>query len=168
MSANIELHEMTALAAGSDKTSGTVRFKNADNSTVDTADPLVVPAAGVDYSYTKQLRAYMEAPPVSSVSNLQWYTDGANGFGTGISVNAKNAGITWAANVQTLLAGTADLFSYTSGSPLDGDGTDTGPFLPGDDDSYIGDLIVLQMAVSSLATNGIKPAESLTLSFDEV
>ena len=168
MSATIQIHELSGLTTGTDKTSGTVRFKNADNATVDTANPLVVPAAGTDFSYTKTLRAYMEAAPVSSISNLQWYSDGTTGFGTGITVNAKNAGVNWVANYQTEATETADLFSYTSATPLDGDAADAGPYTPTDDDSYIGDLIVLQMAVSSLATNGIKPAEVLTLAFDEV
>ena len=168
MSSTIQVHEMSGLTTGTDKTSGTVRFKNADNATVDTANPLVIPAAGSDFSYTKTLRAYMEAAPVSSVSNLQWYSDGVNGFGTGITVNVKNAGVNWVANYQTEATETADLFSYTSGMPLDGDVADAGPYTPSDDDSYIGDLIVAQMACASTATNGIKPAESLTLAFDEV
>ena len=168
MAAELQIHEMSGLTTGTDKTSGTVRFKSADNSTVDTSNPLVVPAAGTEYSYTKQLRVYMEVAPSSSVSNLKWYSDGSNSFGTGIGVVAANKGVTWIANVETEATETADLFSYASGTPLDGDGTDAGPFIPSDDDSYIGDLILLQMSIASSATNGIKSAETLTFSFDEV
>jgi len=168
MSATIQIHELSGLTTGTDKTSGTVRFKNADNATVDTANPLVVPAAGTDFSYTKTLRAYMEAAPVSSISNLQWYSDGTNGFGTDINVNAKNAGLNWIANYQTEATSMTTLFNYTSGTPLDGDLVDAGPFTPTDDDTYIGDLIILQMTVGTSATNGVKPAETLTMSFDEV
>lgn len=168
MSATIQIHEMSALAAGTDKTSGTVRFKDADNATVDANDPLVVPESGSIYSYTKKLRAYMEAPPDTQVGNLRWYSDGANGFGTGIGVTAKNLGTTWSANYKTQMSGGADLFGYTSGSPLDGDGTDTGPFVPADDNSYIGDLIELQMSVASTASNGSLSAETLTLAYDEI
>ncbi len=168
MAATIQIHEMSALAAGVDKTSATVRFKGADNNLVDSNDPLQVPEAGSNYSYTKKLRPYMEAPPDTQVSNLRWYSDGANGFGSGIGVQARNLGITWGANYNTQMAGGVDLFGYDSGSPLDGDGTDTGPFLPADDDSYIGDLIELQMSVDSTAANGSLPAETLTLAFDEI
>ena len=168
MAATIQIHEMSAVDAGADKTSGTIRFKNADNSTVDLSDPLVVPAADSIYSYTKKVRAYMEAPPDTQVSNFRWYTDGSNGFGTGITVTAKNLGITWGANYKTLMADGTDLFSYTSAAPLDGDGTDAGPFVPGDDDSYIGDLIEMQMAVASTAASGTLSAETLTLAFDEI
>jgi len=166
--ATIQIHEMTALAAGVDKTSGTVRFKAADDQTVDANDPLVVPGAGSDYSYTKKVRAYMEAPPDTNVSNIRWYTDGANGFGTGVTVTVKNLGVTWGANYDTLMSGGSDLFGYTSGSPLDGDGTDAGPFVPADDDDYIGDLIEMQMAIASTAANGALSAEVLTLAWDEI
>ena len=168
MAATIQIHEMSALTTGADKTSGTVRFKDADDATVDANNPLQVPASDSIYSYTKKLRAYMEAPPATSVSNLRWYTDGSSGFGTGISVSVKNLGNTWAANYKTAMSGGADLFGKTSVAPLDGDATNTGPFDSGDDDGYIGDLIELQMAVASTASNGTLTAESLTLAYDEV
>ena len=168
MAATIQIHEMSALTTGADKTSGTVRFKDADNATVDANNPLQVPAADSIYSYSKKLRAYMEAPPTTSVSNLRWYTDGNNGFGTGISVNVKNLGNTWGDNYKTAMSGGANLFSSTSASPLDGDATNTGPFDADDDNTYIGDLIELQMAVASTAANGTLTAETLTLAFDEV
>jgi len=168
MAATIQIHEMSALATGGDKTSGTVRFKAADDANVDANNPLQVPGAGTDYSYTKKLRPYMEAPPDTQVSNLRWYSDGANGFGTGIGVDAKNIGTTWAANYDSAMSGGSDLFGYDAGSPLDGDGTDTGPFVPADDNSYIGDLIELQMSVASTASNGSLSAETLTLAYDEI
>ena len=168
MAAAIQIHEMSALATGINKTSGTVRFKAADDATVDANDPLVIPPSGSDYSFTKQLRAYMESPPDTQISNLRWYTDGANGFGSGITVQAKNVGTTYDANYDTQMSGGADLFGYTSASPLDGDGTDTGPFVPADDDSYIGDLIMLQMIIASTASPGTLTAETLTLAYDEI
>ena len=48
MPATIQIHEMSALDSGTDKTSGTVRFKDADNATVDANNPLVIPDAGVN------------------------------------------------------------------------------------------------------------------------
>lgn len=168
MAATIQIHEMSAADTGADKTSGTVRFKDADNATVDANNPLVIPAADSIYSYTKKVRPYMEVPPDTSISNIRWYTDGTISFGTGISVNCKNLGTTWGDNYKTAMSGGADLFGKTSGSPLDGDGTDAGPFVPADDNSYIGDLIELQMAVASTAASGTLVAETLTLAYDEV
>lgn len=168
MAATIQIHEMSALAAGVNKTAGTVRFKDADNSTVDASNPLVIPPSGTIYSFTKKLRPYMEAPPDTQVDNLRWYTDGSNGFGTGIGVTVKNLGTTWGANYKTAMAAGADLFGKTSAAPLDGDGTDTGPFLPAKDNSYIGDLIELQMSLASTAGPGTLAAETLTLAYDEI
>ncbi len=168
MPATIQIHEMSALDTGADKTSGTIRFKDADNATVDANNPLVVPAEDTICSYTKKLRPYMEAPPGTNISNLRWYSDGSSGFGTGIGVTVKNLGVTWGANYKTAMSGGADLFGKTSGSPLDGDGTDAGPFVPADDNSYIGDLIELQMSVHHDASNGELTDETLTLAYDEI
>lgn len=168
MPAAIQIHEMSAADAGTNKSSGTIRFKDADNATVDANNPLVIPTSSSIYSYTKKLRAYMEAPPNTQVDNLRWYTDGTNSFGTGITVTAKNLGTTWGANYKTLMSGGSDLFGYTSGSPLNGDATDTGPFVPADDNSYIGDLIELQMAIASTASPGTLTAETLTFAYDEI
>jgi hypothetical protein len=172
MAATIQIHEMTTDATtGVDKTSGTVRFKAVASTTstaVDASNPLVVPGAGTDYSYVKKLRPYMEAPPDTNITNLRWYSDGSNGFGTGIGVTAKNIGTTFGTHYDTEMSAGADLFSYTSGSPLDGDATDTSPFVPADDNSYVGDIIELQMSVASTATNGTLSAETLTFAYDEV
>lgn len=168
MAATIQIHEMSAIDTGADKTSGTVRFKDADDATVNTSNPLVIPESGTTYSYCKKLRAYMEAPPDTQVSDLAWYTDGSNTFGTGISVNVKNIGVTFGTFYKTAMSGGADLFGKTSGSPLDGDATDTGPFVPADDDSYIGDVIELQMAVEDTASSGTLSAETLTLTWNEI
>ena len=169
MAATIQIHEMSALAAGTDKTSGTVRFKEADNATVDAVNPLQVPAVGSIYSYTKKLRVKMTDPPNTSVSNLRWYTDGSNTFGTGIGVNVCNRGTNWVANYKTAMATPINLFSFISAATaFDGDVTDTSPFLPADDDSYIGDLVELQMSIASTAPHRTLVAETLTLAYDEI
>ena len=172
MAATIQIHEMTTNATtGVNKTSGTVRFKAVASTTstaVDASDPLVVPAADTDWSFVKKLRPYMEAPPDTNISNLRWYTDGNNGFGTGIGVTAKNIGVTFGTHYDTEMSGGSNLFGYTSGSPLNGDGTDAGPFVPADDNTYIGDIIELQMSVASTASNGTLTAETLTFAYDEI
>lgn len=172
MAATIQIHEMTTDAnTGVNKTSGTVRFKDTPSTSstaVDTSNPLVVPTSGTNYSYVKKLRAYMEAPPDTNITDMRWYSDGTNSFGTGIAVTAKNLGTTFGTHYKTAMSGGSDLFGYTSGSPLDGDGTDTGPFVPADDNTYIGDIIELQMSVASTATNGALSAESVTLAYSEI
>src|SRR5574343_58312 len=162
MAATIEIHEMSAADAGTDKTSGTVRFKAADNATVDANNPLVRPAAGSIYSYTKTLRAYMEDAPTVAITNLTWYTDGASGFGAGIGITAKTVGTSFVAHYPTAMSGGTHPFSSVTGARLDGDATDAGPFVPADVDTYIGDLIDLQMSVASTASGGQLTPEVLT------
>lgn len=172
MAATIQIHEMTTDAdTGVDKTSSTVRFRDVASTTstaVNTDNPLVKPTSGTNYSYVKKLRAYMEAPPDTNITDLRWYTDGSSGFGTGIAVTAKNIGTTFGTHYKTAMSGGSSLFGYTSGSPLDGDGTDAGPFVPADDNSYIGDVIELQMSVADTASNGALTAEGVTLAYSEI
>lgn len=168
MAATIQIHEMSASATGVDKTSNTVRFKDADNSTVDANDPLRVPDSGTNYSYTKKLRAKMTVAPDTSVDKLVWYSDGSNSFGTGVGVKIDNIGITFGTQYKTEMVGGIDLFSCTSASTLAGDTTASGPWDSGDVDTYIGDLMELQMSVADTASHGTLSAETLTLAWDEV
>jgi len=110
----------------------------------------------------------MEAPPNTNITDMRWYSDGTSGFGTGIAVTAKNIGTTFGTHYKTAMSGGADLFGITSASPLDGDGTDTSPFGPADDNTYIGDIIELQMSVADTASNGALTAEGVTLAYSEI
>lgn len=142
----------------------TMAFKAADNDTVDTNNPLVIPGAGSIYSYVKQLRYKCTVAPSNLINNLKFYTDGANGMGTGVGIAGKalafGSYINPATQLQTQVAGTTDIFTYTTGSPLalTGSTSITGNF---------GDMTVLQMSVASTAGQGTTPSETLTFSFDE-
>lgn len=162
MAATVQIHEMSALETGVDKTSSTVRFKSADENTVDTNNRLTIPAAGTDYSYTKQLRFYVSVAPDTDLQNLEAYSDGANGFGTGVGVQYDVNG-TFQTQVDTDISGT-DLFTSDSGSPIDMDSVNTGPHTG---TGYQGDLLRLQMTVASTASPGTLTAETLTFAYDE-
>ena len=162
MAATVQIHEMSALAAGTDKTSGTVRFKLADNATVDTNNRMVIPAAGTDYSFTKQLRVNVTVAPDTDLQDLEAYSDGANGFGTGVGVQYDVAG-TFPAQIDTTIAGT-DLFTKTSAAVIDLDAVNTGPHTG---TGYKGDLLRLQMTVASTASPGTLTAETLTVAYTE-
>ena len=165
MAATVKIYELTATTAGTDKTSGTVRFKLADDQTVDQNDPITIPSTGVTRSYHKQLRMYCATAPDTYLDNFKAYSDGSNGYGTGITVNASNVGVTWVANATTAISNGTDLFLHTSGAPFDMDAvtaasqTTTG---------YFGDILKLQMEVASTASPGTKSAETLTFSYDEI
>lgn len=164
------------------KSGGTVRFKNADNSTVDLVAPLVIPTSGQEYSFEKWLRLQItDAGGFTQVDNLRSYSDAANGFGTGVKMwYALTGG--WATPVvpneandppQSSAAGSpqedmADWFGTTSGSPADMDAINTGPFTDGSPAEHIGDFLVLVMEVEQTASQGVTPSETLTFAYDEI
>ena len=150
-----------------DKTSGAVRYKNANNATVDAQNPLVRPANGFVYSYEKWIRLKITVPPTGAITSPVLYSDGANGYGTGVSLYCgRNGAYVAAVNTISQFAVTngADFFSYTNLAPMALDITNAGPFnLVGD----IGDFAVLQARVASTATAGTTAGEVHTFSWNE-
>ncbi len=184
MAATVIINEVNGVGPGTrtDKTSGTVRFKNADNATVDLVNPLVVPPSLREYSFEKYLRLEItDEGGFTQVDNLQVYADGANNFGTGIKVWYGIVG-TYAPPVvpseaedppQSSAVGSpqeamSDLFGLTSGSPGDMDAINTGPFTDSSPSEEIGDYLVLVMEVETTASQGVLAAETLTFSYDEI
>ena len=183
MAATVIINEYNgAGATKTDKTSGTVRFKNADDANVDLINPLVVPGSGQEYSYEKWLRLEItDAGGFTQIDNLRAYSDGANGFGAGVKLWYAVAGGYIQPVVpseasdppQSAAAGSpvenmTDLFTSSSGSPIDLDGINTGPFTDGSPAEEVGDFLVLVMEVEPGASQGVLTAETLTFAFDEI
>jgi hypothetical protein len=237
MAATVEIRSYHGATAdsGTDVAGGSIRFKQADNDTVDANNPIPIPAAGTNYSYLKQLRFYAATTPSNTINNLKFYTDGANGYGTGVTLGAKapaaytgtatsgsttsltDSGATFGTdivgyvleitggaqsgnarrisvrdsatqitvasafpgaldntsvyriayidpvnNAATLLGGTTDAFTYTSGAPLSVAGTLSNPTT-----GAFGDYVVLQLGAASTASQGTTPSETLTFQYDE-
>lgn len=157
MAATVQIHEMTANTTGFDKTSGTVRFKSANETTVDTANRLQIPAAATDYSYTKSLRFYFSSAPSVDIQTLRGYSDGSSGLGTGVGVQYDTQ-TSFVAATDADISGT-DLFTKTSGAAIDLDTFNTGPHTG---TGYKGDHLRLQMTVASTASSGQTSTETLT------
>jgi len=183
MAANVIINEFNGAPPGSktDKTSGTIRFKNADNAAVDLNDPLVVPASGQEYSFEKWLRLEIAGGGFTQISNLRAYSDGANNFGTGIKlwyavtgaylqpiVPSEAADPPQSAAAGSPVENMADFFATSQGSPIDLEGLNTGPFTDGSPSEEIGDFLVLVMEVAPTASNGVLAAETLTFAYDEI
>jgi len=162
MAADVQIHEYTATDTGVDKTSGTVRFKSANETTVDTSNRLQIPASGEDWSYTKQLRFYFNSAPSVDIQNLAAYTDGSSGFGTGVSVD-YDTHTSFQTQTDSDISGT-DVFTATASSAIDLDQYNTGPHTGTE---YKGDILRLQMGVADTASPGTLSAETLTFSYDE-
>jgi hypothetical protein len=145
-----------------DKTSGTIRFKNADNATVDLNDPMVVPNSGTDYSFEKWIRLNVTGGTYSQITNIRAYSDGANGLGTGIGLHARAVASYATPAEATSTSGYTDFFTYTSGSPLT---LGAGPFTSTGEK---GDHLVMIATVADTASGGLTPTETLTIAWDEI
>jgi len=146
------------------------------HSTAGTTNPIQVPAAGTNYSYWVVTRLFADVTPAGTINNIKWYTDGGNGFGTGVTAKGETAtgyvqatgtpGTTGTqlttGNYATLAGAPSDIFAFTSGSPKSITGSITNPST-GD----FGDYMVYQIEVGTSAGPGATAQESLTWKFDE-
>lgn len=163
MAATVQIGEKNSGAGTfTDKTSGTIRFKNADNATVDLVNPMVKPPSGTDYSFEKWLILKVIGGTYSQITNIAAYMDGSSGLGTGVGLYAK-AVTTFATPAEaTSASGYTDAFSYTSGAPLS---LGAGPFTSTGEK---GDHLVMMLTVGSTASGGLTPSETLTIAWDEI
>jgi hypothetical protein len=151
-----------------DKTSGSIRFKAADSSAVDLNDPLVRPTSGFVRSYEKWLRLRIGATgPDGQITNLQAYTDGANGLGTGRSMffrTTNPASYATPAVPADDSAGTS-AFTYTTGARKSLSVANAAPYTGTNTD--IGDYLVAWYRVDSTASPGVGASETISISYDE-
>lgn len=146
------------------------------HSTAGTTNPIQIPAAGTNYSYWVVTRLDCTVTPAGTINNIKWYTDGGNGFGTGVTCKVNTAsgyvqatgtaGTTGTqlttGNYATLAGAPSDAFAFTTGSPLSVTGSITNPST-----GQFGDRVVYQIEVGSTASPGATPAETFTWRYDE-
>lgn len=161
MAATVQIVEKNGAGAVlTDKTSGTIRFKNADNATVDTTNPMVRPGAGSDWSYEKWLRFNVSGGSYTSITNIRAYTDGGGWTGINLWAKAVTAYSTPAEGSNS--SGYSNAFGYTSVSPITlGSSTYTST-------GEKGDHLVMLMEVTASASGGLTAAETLTWAWDEI
>ena len=178
MVATVLIEELnTGGETATDKTSGTVRFKNADDALVDSSDRLLIPTVNQEYSFRKMLRLRVTVAPDTDIDNVQAYSDGTNSYQTPATRVKVFYGIKAAYAVGTVptetndppqwpsTAAMTDLFTATSGTPINMDAlTADGPWAS---TRQIGDYLGLVMGVEPSAVQGALSAETLTFSFDE-
>lgn len=150
--------------AGTDVAGGSIRFKQADNDTVDANNPIPIPGAGSNYSFVKQFRFYAATTPDNAINNLKFYTDGANGYGTGVDLAAQSqTGYIDPISLDANDMGSgSDAFGYTSGAPLSVTGSISNPTT-----GAFGDYVQLQMTADNTAGQGTTNTEQVTFQYDE-
>lgn len=163
MAATVQIIEKNgAGGTATDKTGGTVRFKKADNSTVDLNNPMVKPTSGSDWSFQKWLRLNVTGGTYTQITNIVAYSDGSSGLGTGVNIWAQAVTAYATPALETASTGYANLFTYTSGSPLS---LGAGPFTSTGEK---GDHLKMAAEVTSAAAGGLTASETVTIAWDEI
>jgi len=166
---------------GSNATVTNLRFNAEDTNDQDLNSPIIIPAAGTEYSYWKHLYLLCTTAPDTQVDNVQVYSDGTLGWGTGATVyvgdgtQTKNSGSSAGYDVadaqevitnHTHISAKTDLFSYTSGSTRAVSISESGSIINALNETT--DYIVLSLEVASTASPGTKATETITWQYDEV
>lgn len=159
-----------------------IRFKRADNATIDNINPCTIPPSGTSYSRWKQIYLRCDVAPSTQVDNIRIYTDGA-GFGTGITVMVgqqfptKNSGSSAGYEVadvddeemvvgHTGITTSVDFFTKTEASPLSVTISEVGGII-----NAIGETcnyVVLQMNIINTASPGDLANETFSFKYDEI
>lgn len=176
MSATVLIRRLTGAGPTATDITGINTRANAEDAhtTAGTSNPIQIPAAGTNYSYWVVTRLDCTVAPTGTINNIKWYTDGGNGFGTGVTCKVNTAtgyvqatgtaGVTGTqlttGNYATLAGAPSDAFAYTSGSPLSVSGSTSGT-------GQFGDRVVYQIEVGSTAAPGATAAETFTFQYDE-
>lgn len=148
-----------------------LRLKTADDASgTDTTYPLVKPSSGTNYSYLATVALTVSSAPAGSITNIKFYMDGANSYGTGITLKGDESNTyAQATGTQgssgdlsaTFYTSGTDLFTHTSGSPksmTSNATTGTGRY------SY---YMRMQMALSTSVSAGTLSTETATFKWDE-
>lgn len=157
--------------------SASARASTSDSASPGTSNPVPIPSSGCNHTYWVSAQLYSACAPDNSITNIKWYTDGTNTFGTGTEcmvaaassyVQATGAAgssgsILSVANHAGLTNAPSNAFQYTSAaaSQLSVTGSiaaATGSF---------GYYVVYQVSVASTASAGNSGEETFTFAYDE-
>lgn len=174
---SVQIHRLTGAGpTGTDITGINTRANAEDaHTTAGTSNPIRKPAAGTNYSYWVSTRLFFDSSGTGTINNIEWYSDGANGMGTGIGVIGNDASAYTQATgtpgetgdelttvaYPGLSGAPVDVFSFTTGSPKSIPGDVTDPT-----DEYFANLFVYQVTVDDTASAGATNQETFTWRYD--
>ncbi len=178
MAATVLIEELnTSGETPTDKTSGTLRFKLADNAIVDTENRLVIPDSGQTFSFEKWLRLNATVAPPLDIQDVEVYMDGSNDWPTGVKLWIAAAASFDGVNGPTRpneandppkgpddVTDMVNAFNYTSASPLS---LETGNPGPHTGTGQFADYVVLVMEIEPGTVVGVLAVEDLTFRFKE-
>lgn len=160
-----------------------------DSPVSDGTGDVQIPDAGTNYSYVGSLYLYCDSAPDTQIDNVQLYSDGSSGLGTGIDLvvgdelPTHNSGATTGYRPATgtpgstgdemvagpytgVITGVTSVFTYTSGSAKSITISEDGSIINamGESTNYF----VLQFTVASTTSPHTSANETLTVQYDEV
>lgn len=180
MPATVTVRERTGTGGGianTDITSVNSRYMLSDSTSASsTSNPIPIPAAGTNYSFWKSAYLNADTTPAGTIDTVKYYTDGANGYGTGVTEKVSTApSLTYVQATGTSTSGTqlsnanysgsgtpVNTFTYTSGASLSVTGSISNPST-----GKISDFWVEQLEVASTASPGVITAETKTITYNE-
>jgi len=162
-----------------------IRFKTADDPTIDANNPIPIPASGTKRSFWKHIFLEVTAGPFTQIDNVKFFTDGT-GFGTGITTfvadetptknSASTAGYDQATGMvgddgdelttHTNVTAKTDAFTFTSGTPKTVSISESGAIIDAVNETT--NYVIGQMDVASTAGPGDLPNETWTFQYDEI
>lgn len=162
-----------------------IRFKTADNATIDTVNPCVVPSGADKYSFWKHIYLKCTAAPSIKVDNIKFYTDGSAMSGVttyvGNEMPTKNSGTSsgYAVATGTVddtgnemvtshggLTGKTDAFTYTSAAPKSITISETSSQIDAQNETT--NYLVFQVTIPNTALPGDRANETWTYQYDEI
>ena len=177
MAATVEVIRLTGAGPSVSTITGLNTRANAEDahSLAGTTNPIQIPAAGSNYSYWVTTRLLITAAPAGTINNVGWYTDGTNGFGTGVTCLGNSSasyvqatgtpGTTGTQLNQTnhagLSASVTNVFTFTVAGALSVSASQSGGT------GQLGNYVVYQMVIGTTAGPGATAAETFTFRFDE-
>lgn len=158
-------------------TSASTRMSSSDAAAPGTTNPIPVPTSGCNHSFWVTTQLYSACAPDNSITNIKWYTDGTNTFGTGTEClvatassyvvatggTGSSGSLLNTTNHAGLIGAASNAFIYTSNSAskltvAGSIAAATGSF---------GDRVIFQLNVGTTASAGNTGEESWTFGFDE-
>jgi len=176
MAATVEIHSFPS-GSGADISNGNVRFKLADNDTVDTDNPCRIPTADqvnneeipTTYSYIKHFKLYIATDPTTAISNLRFFVKQTE-IGTGIYLFGDSTSVdhnppasadstgdttcTW----SLISGGATHVWSPASPQVVQAGDVLTNGNAPEYDDAAEQDFVTLQLMIDDSASPGTYPA----------
>jgi hypothetical protein len=171
MAATMDIYEFNGAGpTGTIKTAATVRFKKADNATVDSNNPLVKPASNYDRSFIKSMRLFCSTAGTgtTTAASPRFYASGA--AGTGIVLYAKATSTATYTQATAAATGTGEASTWVDVSTSYYDSTHFltlgagGAFTQG---NALGNYVEIYMRIDSTVGAGTSSGVTFTISWDE-